>query len=45
MVLSIVNTNNSILFKSFVCSQLNDFKYCYLNFKMLVNIIHLFARS
>ena len=31
MVLIIANTNDSIQHYSFICTQLNGFKYCYLN--------------
>ena len=44
MILSIVfNTNNTIEYKSFIRIQFNGFKHCYIMFKILFDINHLFA--
>ena len=40
----LANTNNSIQHFSFVCTQLNGFKYCYI-IEIQFNICHLFAQS
>ena len=39
------NTNNLIEYQSFVCTQLNSFKYCYVTLIILFNINHLLAHS
>ena len=39
------NTNNLIYYSSFVCTQLNVFKNCYLTQTILFNISHLFTHS
>ena len=39
------NTNNYIQHYSFVCTQLNGFKYCSLILLVLFNIIHSIAHS
>ena len=39
------NTNNAIYYESFVCSQFNAFKYCYVSRKIQLNISHLFTHS
>ena len=39
------NTNNSIYYSSFVCAQLNAFKYCNLSVTIQLNISHLFIHS
>ena len=38
-------TNSSIYYLSFVCTQLNVFKYCYLTTTIQLNITHLFTHS
>ena len=37
------NMNNSIYYLSFVCTQLNGLKYCYLTQTIQLNISHLFT--
>ena len=44
MVSLISNTNNSIYYKSFVCTQLNGSKYCYVSITIQLNISHLFIQ-
>ena len=41
----ISNTKNSIFYKSFVCTELNGFNYCYERLIMLYNINHLLPLS
>ena len=41
----ICNTYNPISYYSFVCTQLNGFKYWYLTLIILFHITHLFAHS
>ena len=43
MVSIIANTNNSILYQSFVCTQWSGYKYCYLTLFILFNTIHLYT--
>ena len=35
--------NNSVQYFSFICTQLNDSKYCYVSLTIKLNISHLFA--
>ena len=37
------NTNNSIYYELFVCTQFNVFKYCYVSLTIQLNISHLFT--
>ena len=39
------NTNNSIKYYSFVCTQLNGSKYCDVSLTIQLNINHLFTYS
>ena len=39
------NINNSIQYYSFVCTQLNSPKFCYVSLTIQFNISHLFAHS
>ena len=41
----LVNTFNHIYYFSFVCTQLNSFKYCYVSLTIQLNISHLFTHS
>ena len=44
MLSLISNTNNSIDYNLFVCTQLNIFKYCYLTLTIQLNTNHLFTQ-
>ena len=39
----LINTNNSIQHYSFVSTQLNSFKVCYVSLTIQLNICHLFT--
>ena len=39
------NTNNSIYYELFVCTQFNPLKYCYILLTIQLNISHLFTHS
>ena len=46
MVSSIsINTDNSMFYKSFVCIQVNDFKYWYVSLTLQLKVSHLFTHS
>ena len=45
MVSLISNTNNSIYYQSFVYTQFNAFKCCYVSLTIQLNISHLFTHS